>query len=256
MKETTLFYREAGSGPALLFLHGGWGYEAYPFDAQIVEFGRRMRILIPDRPGYGKSGRTGKFPIDFHHGAALRMVQFLDEIDCADAVLWGHSDGAVIAAWMAIENPQRFPGIILEALHYYRNKPASRSFFETGARNPDAFGSRLVGILSREHGEQYWRELMRHASDVWLRLADEAPHPKADLFNGRLPELSVPTLLIHGGQDPRNEPDELQRVRQDVPHAFIQVIETAGHSPHSESPSVSLCNKHAADFLRTLGYPF
>jgi pimeloyl-ACP methyl ester carboxylesterase len=27
-----IYYREAGSGVPLVFLHGGWGYEIYPFD--------------------------------------------------------------------------------------------------------------------------------------------------------------------------------------------------------------------------------
>jgi hypothetical protein len=27
-----IHYREAGSGTTLVFLHGGWGYEVFPFD--------------------------------------------------------------------------------------------------------------------------------------------------------------------------------------------------------------------------------
>ncbi len=33
---TPIFLREHGTGFPLLFLHGGWGYEVYPFDAQIA----------------------------------------------------------------------------------------------------------------------------------------------------------------------------------------------------------------------------
>ena len=249
------FYREAGSGHPLLFLHGGWGYEAYPFDFQIEEFGGVFRILIPDRQGYGKSGRTGAFPIDFHHRAAFEMIGFLDRLGCDKTVLWGHSDGAVIAAWMGIERPQLFPAIILEAFHYFRNKPASRTFFETGATNPEAFGTRLAQLLLKEHGADYWQTLMRNASDTWLRLADEAPHPTADLFGGKLSQLSVPTLFVHGANDPRTEPDEFSRISKELPDAEIQMIARGGHSPHSEPASRSTTNEIVRQFLTARGLP-
>ena len=44
-----IYCREAGAGPALVFLHGGWGYEVYPFDRQIDTLSGRYRIVIPDR---------------------------------------------------------------------------------------------------------------------------------------------------------------------------------------------------------------
>lgn len=250
--KSTLYYRDTGSGTPLLILHGGWGYEAYPFDRQIEEFGERFRIVIPDRSGYGQSSRAFTFTVDFHWRAAQEMMAFLDTLGWERCALWGHSDGAVIAAWMAIAKPERFSGIILEAFHFYRNKPQSRAFFETGATNPDAFGSRIADILAREHGEDDWQALIRNASAAWLQLADESPRPDSDLFDGRLVELSVPALFIHGGQDPRTEPDELARVRHALPHAEIRVIENGGHSPHSESASAAECNRHAARFLGNL----
>lgn len=243
------FYREAGAGRPLLFLHGGWGYGAYPFDRQIQEFEHECRTLIPDRYGYGKSGRTGTFPIDFHHRAAMEMIEFLDELGCGSTVLWGHSDGAVISAWMGIEQPERFPAIILEAFHYYRNKPASRSFFETGATNPERFGTSLSQLLAEEHGGDYWRVLMRNASEAWLRLADEAPRAKADLFDGKLSQLNAPTLFVHGAQDPRTESDEFLQIRKELPEAEIHLIEGAGHSPHSEPSAFSMTNQLIRRFL-------
>jgi pimeloyl-ACP methyl ester carboxylesterase len=236
----------------LLFLHGGWGYEVYPFDRQMEEFGKEFRILIPDRSGYGQSGRLAEFPIDFHHRAAIEMLHFLAALELERCILWGHSDGAVIAAWMGIEKPALISGIILEAFHYYCNKPASRFFFEGGLQDPDQLGERIASILAREHGEDYWRDLIRNAAGAWVRLANQAPHPKADLLGGRLASLSVPTMLIHGARDPRTEPDEIERVRQELPQATIHVIETAGHSPHSETASYVTCNEYARQFLRGL----
>jgi haloalkane dehalogenase len=93
-----IYYREAGAGIPLVFLHGGWGYEVYPFDRAIEALRGRFRILIPDRSGYGRSTPLTKLPADFHRRAAIEMARFLDALKIERAVLWGHSDGAVIAS--------------------------------------------------------------------------------------------------------------------------------------------------------------
>jgi pimeloyl-ACP methyl ester carboxylesterase len=129
-----IHYRESGSGTPIVFLHGGWGYEVYPFDRQIREFGDRFRILIPDRTGYGGSMRLSQVPTDFHARAAVETVRLLDALHIERPVLWGHSDGAVIAAMIGITSPDRISGLILEAFHFYRVKPGSRDFRGNGRR--------------------------------------------------------------------------------------------------------------------------
>ena len=53
-------------------------------------------------------------------------------------------------------------------------------------------------------------------------------------YDSRLHELRMPVLVIHGEEDPRTEPNELDRLRREVPHAEIHMIAGAGHAPHSE----------------------
>ncbi|HST20126.1 MAG TPA: alpha/beta hydrolase [Blastocatellia bacterium] len=247
-----IHYREFGTGTPLIFLHGGWGYEVYSFDSQIEAFSDDLRILIPDRSGYGRSMRIGPMPVDFHRRAAVEMMNFLDALKIERAFLWGHSDGAVIATMMGLSSPDRFSGIILEAFHLYRVKPGSGEFFETMAHNPDMLGERICSALARDHGEDYFRELIINNGRAWLRIAEESNHPKQDLYNGRLGELAVPTLFIHGSADPRTEPDELSSVRQQFNSAQMHIIEGGGHSPHSQKSVASECNQVAGDFLRKL----
>src|SRR5687767_8623527 len=92
---TSLYVRDVGAGDPLVFLHGGWGYEFYPFDAQIAVLGATHRIVIPDRTGYGRSPRIAALPPRFHEAAANETLGVLDELGIARAALWGHSDGAV-----------------------------------------------------------------------------------------------------------------------------------------------------------------
>jgi pimeloyl-ACP methyl ester carboxylesterase len=247
-----IHYRDAGIGAPLLFLHGGWGYQIYPFDRQIEAFGEHFRILIPDRTGYGRSMRLGHVPADFHRRAAIETVSLLDALHIDRAVLWGHSDGAVIAAMIGLAEPDRISGLVLEAFHFYRKKPGSREFFETMAGDPSLLSERVGTTLSSEHGEDYWRKLIVMNGEAWLRIADEATETEQDIYDGRLSELRVPTLFIHGSRDPRTEPGELQAMRDRLPNARIELIEGGGHSPHSESASADECNRRVSEFFESL----
>lgn len=247
-----LYYREYGKGIPLLILHGGWGYHAYPFDRQIESLAGRYRVLVPDRSGYGRSGRLSEMPIDFHRRAAGEMIRLLDVLKIDRLALWGHSDGAVIAAWMGLEDPSRFTGMILEAIHYYRVKPSSRSFFEDTARDPLNLKPELCEILEQDHGEDYWQDLIRNNCRVWVRLSDEATNQDADLFGGKLSQLAIPAIFLHGMEDPRTEPDELKRVQTQLPKSKLHVIPGARHSPHSEEQSSGICNSIAYEFLNSL----
>lgn len=244
-----IHYRESGSGHPLVFLHGGWGYEIYPFDRQLEEFGNRFRILIPDRTGYGGSMRLSHVTVDFHARAAVETIRLLDALHVERPVLWGHSDGAVIAAKIGLTAPDRVSGLILEAFHFFRVKPGSRDFFTVMADDPGLLGERVVTTLAREHGDDYWHTLIVINGKAWLGIADEATHSEHDLYDGRLAELRVPTLFIHGSRDPRTEPGEIEAVREQLPSARIEMIEGGGHSPHSESSAAAECNRVAREFL-------
>lgn len=251
-KDVQLYYREAGQGTPLLFLHGGWGYEIYPFEKQIEAFKDQFRILIPDRSGYGRSQHIETLPADFHNHAAEEMLRFLDAMKIERAFLWGHSDGAVIATKMALAAPDRFFGIILEAFHYYRFKPASRGFFETMTGDPTQLGERVIKILADAHGENYWQKLIEINGTAWLKIAEESRHEKDDLYDGTISQLKTNTIFIHGKQDPRTEPDELAAVQKQLPDVSIHLIQEGKHSPHSESAVAGESIKIARQFFQSM----
>ena len=102
-----IHYREWGHGIPLLFLHGGWGYEVYPIDSQVERFQNQHRVLAPDRSGFGRSTKTEGLPDEFHMAAAVETLRFLDRLEIQQAIIWGHSDGAVIAAIIGLSAPDR-----------------------------------------------------------------------------------------------------------------------------------------------------
>lgn len=250
LSPVTIHYREFGHGKPLVFLHGGWGYAVYPFDRQIEAFQSEFRILIPDRLGYGHSTRvTGDMPLDFHGRAAAETTTVLDALGLDRAILWGHSDGAVIAAMIGLASPDRCECLILEAFHYLRRKPGSRPFFERFAAHPQDVGEQTKNLLAQDHGDDHWPTVLRRNCGVWLRIADQVKRPYEDLYDGRLGALTVPTLFLHGSLDPRTEPNEMDRLRQALPHATVRFLNNGKHSPHSEEAAFEECNTIVREFV-------
>lgn len=240
-----LYYREFGSGTPLVFLHGGWGYEVYPFDRGLAELSDRFRILIPDRSGYGLSPQLSILPPDFHLRAAEETLQFLDAMGIERAALWGHSDGAVIAGLLGLASPDRLCALVLEAFHYTRAKHGSVDFFKAMIAKPESVGNRVIAALARDHGEE-WRKTLERNATAWLAIVASG---NGDLYGGRLSQLTVPSLFIDGSRDPRIEPGDPEAVRRQLPKAEFHVIGGAGHSPHSEPAAAEETIRVATGFL-------
>src|SRR5713101_2971174 len=179
-----IHYREAGAGRPVVFLHGGWGYGYYPIDRQMEEFGARFQFLIPDRTGYGKSSRvTGAAPMDFHRRAAEEMSGFLAGLGIERCTLWGHSDGAVIAAMMGLAKPKRYERIVLEAFHFYKRKKGSTGFFERLAVDARVLGEGTRKRLAADHGKAHWKEVVQRNAEVWVRIGKSSRREYENLFD-------------------------------------------------------------------------
>jgi valacyclovir hydrolase len=113
---------------------------------------------------------------------------------------------------------------------------------------PESFGERVCRTLEREHGKDYWRELVRNEGQAWLEIGAT----DSDVYDGRLSLLRVPTLIVHGALDPRTEPGELEAVRRELPHARMHILPSGRHSPHSAASVAGECSRVVRDFLQPL----
>jgi pimeloyl-ACP methyl ester carboxylesterase len=239
-----LYYDDLGSGPAMLLLHAGWGRYVNWFYSQMEAFADH-RLIIPDRRGYGRSTPVDHLPTDYHTRNADDMLALLDGLSIPQSVLWGHSDGAVIAVWMALKAPDRVRAMTLEGTHLWRRKSASVEAFREAVGNPeDYLEERAIMRLQEGHGER-WRQVVANWARAWLALYDM----EGDLYDGRLPEIQVPTLVLHGLEDPHTDQKEIQALAAQIPGAQLNLFPEGGHSPHSERESRDECNHLVREFL-------
>lgn len=248
-EEDLVFVRQAGNGVPVLLLHCGWGYGVHAFDAIAAELAPRgFRCIAPDRTGYGRSSALDRLPIDFHRRAARETLALLDALCLRETILWGHSDGAVIAAWLAIQHPDRFPAVVLESFHFWAGKAASRTFFEAAARGGHELGERTRAALEADHGAR-WSDVVAMNGRVWIQLGETAPSSHADLYGGELGRIRAATLLLQGSGDPRTEVGEIDAAHGSIAGSRLVVVD-GKHAPHSEPAAWAQAGQTVLAFLQ------
>ena len=119
----------------------------------------------------------------------------------------------------------------------FRSKPRSRTFFDSIAGFPRALGASTASALVRDHGDR-WPEVIERHSRAWMAIDRDAASDRDDFYDGRLGEIGVPVLLVHGARDPRTEPGEIEALADSLSRPAgrhrVVVLPEGGHSPHSE----------------------
>ncbi len=112
----SLHYAEAGSGDAVICLHGtgpgSSGLSSYA--ANIGAIGERFHTYVPDLPRFGGSTKVKITAprLDYMSGAIRR---FMDALGIERAHLVGNSMGAQTALKLAIDSPDRVGRLVLMA---------------------------------------------------------------------------------------------------------------------------------------------
>ena len=109
-KLKTISYRETGSGPALVLLHGiGSGSAGWLFQLETL---KGYRLIAWDAPGYGESENLPmEKPKPGDYAQALH--EFLDRLLLKDVMLVASSLGCLMAGAYAAARPERVRGLIL-----------------------------------------------------------------------------------------------------------------------------------------------
>ncbi|MBK7579950.1 MAG: alpha/beta fold hydrolase [Myxococcales bacterium] len=109
---TSIAWGELGSGPPLLMLHG-LGDSHRTWRRVVPLLAARHRVLMPDLPGHGLSGRPdAPYTLAWY---ARTLDGFLDSLGVERVRVVGHSFGGGIAQWLLLENSPRIERLVLVA---------------------------------------------------------------------------------------------------------------------------------------------
>ena len=258
-------YAVAGSGPALLMIHGtGGGFDQGLLFTEKLS-GRNVRVVAPSRFGYLRSS----FPRDHSSQAqADAFVALLDHLKLRSVVVAGGSAGALSAVQFALRHPDRTSALILivpaanveghdpnsmpPAQEWLVNRLMRSDFLYWAARKTAP--SRLVGFLLATDPsllEQVPPDEARRAyrvldqilpiSSRWrgmLNDADLAGHPAKVDFR----RLQVPTLIISAEDDRFGTAGTSRAIARQLPSARLLLFPSGGHVllGHDEESSAQI----------------
>ena len=113
-----LHYVERGHGPALVLIHGnGMMIQDFLVSGIVDELAKRYRVIIIDRPGYGYSDRPRALWTPRAHATLFQKA--LQQLGVTQAVVLGHSWGALVAVALALQAPQLVRSLVLASGYYY-----------------------------------------------------------------------------------------------------------------------------------------
>jgi pimeloyl-ACP methyl ester carboxylesterase len=115
-----IHYREEGSGPPLLLLHGGvvssnpiWGPHPFAYASHVAALAKQFRVLALDTRGCGRTGHAGG-PITFDV-LADDVLAFIDTMKLSRPAIMGFSEGGITATIVAIKAPDAARAIVNDA---------------------------------------------------------------------------------------------------------------------------------------------
>src|SRR5512143_3007129 len=247
VNDITLHYTTHGHGDPLLLIHGGWGLGVNGFHFQEKTLAQDYHMIVPDRRGYGQSTPIDGFNADFHWQHAGDMLKLLDALKIDRVRVWGHSDGAIIGAIMAILAPERVRALVFEGGHLYNRKAESQFQMRQVYDDPNLLPEAARIKLAHYHGEDYWPQVIRNWAGAWIRLYQR----DGDLYRNRLAEIRSPVLIIHGAHDEHTPVSEMEELARRIPSARLVIYPNGGHSLHDQRETREACTQLASEFFVT-----
>jgi 3-oxoadipate enol-lactonase len=258
--EVQLSYERGGSGPPLLLIMGMSGTFSHWSEPFLEDLRSSFEVIVYDHRGIGESGPLeGELTIARLAGDAAGLLAAL-EIDTAHVL--GISMGGMVAQELALAHPEHIRTLALGCT--YCGGPGS------SLTSPEVIQRLAEGMSS---GDRAFA--VRTAWEVNVSAAYDAAHPDAfERFraigmtravpvpvimaqmqaclahdtSARLPQLQMPTQIVHGTADQMIPVANAEIIHRLIPGSHLEILDGVGHLFFWEQPqrAAELVRDHAA----------
>ena len=249
---------ERGEGPPVVLIHGNMVTER-DFEASglIERLARAHRVIAFDRPGFGHSDRprdrlwTPQAQADLLHAA-------LAQLGVEQAVVVGHSMGAMVAMALALDHPATVRRLVLLGGYYYPSARVDALLtapvalpvlgdvmrYTVTAVSARLMLNRLVqGMFAPRDVPAHFidmlsREMMVRPIQLRANAEDAAfMIPQAMASSERHHELRMPVAIVAGADDKVIDVEaHSERLHRDIAGSTLAIVPGAGHMVHHAAP--------------------
>lgn len=250
-----MHYNEAGSGPAVIMLHGsgpgatGWSN----FKTNIETLSKNYRVILPDFPGWGKSDEFDPDTGENRASSQPEAVRLLmDALGIERAALVGNSMGGGACYAFAGRYPERIthlitmgaglfagvpmsiapagPSVGLQLLHRAYAEPTPANFrrlcevmvFDRSFVTDQLVEERTASALASPRHLENWLKIHNTGGSMLAR-------DDAYALAVKLGTSTVPALLVHGRDDRVAGVEVTQRANAILPRSQMLVFNRCGH---------------------------
>ncbi|GAB4350133.1 MAG: alpha/beta hydrolase [Candidatus Abyssubacteria bacterium] len=237
---------------AIVFVHG-FSSSLYTWRECLEPLSKQYRVYALDLKGFGFSEKPdSEYTVDAYVDF---LIRFMDELELPSATLCGNSMGGNIAWRAALKYPDRVERLILVDASGYPSDHSGIPFLLRLGRLPGmgeifgAFVSRSQiraslesayfndAAVTEETVDVYYYALRTEGAmrAVLARLRGSAE--EAEQWYTKIPEITVPTLIIWGKEDTWVKPENADRFHEDIEGSRLVMIPNCGHLPQEETPT-------------------
>lgn len=257
-----IYYEIHGHGKPLVLI-SGIGYPLWQWHKMVPYLAKHFQVVTFDNRGVGQSDKpAGPYTAQL---LAADTAGLLDTLDIESAAIMGHSMGGFIAQAMALDFPEKVSELILCSTNFGgpNHVPVTPEAFavlsDTTSDPLTRFKNGLV--VSTASG---WADANPEMVKEWVewRVANPldvaayqaqlavglALMSEETAFENKLPQISVPTLIVFGAHDKVVPPENADLLQKQIPGSKAAIIPDAGHFFPIEVPVAA--SQIIIDFLK------
>jgi pimeloyl-ACP methyl ester carboxylesterase len=238
-----IYYREAGSGPTVILLHG-LGADASQWTQTIAALAPRYHVYALDQIGFGKSDKP---MINYRVATLVSFLrEFYNQAGIAKATLVGNSLGGWTAAAFTISYPDKVEKLVLvDAAGYSPErtglpKPTREMMMALNASTPEGMKTTLDLVLYNKQLitepfiKQAFADKLRHNDGYTINMFIESFLRGEDQLDGKVGAIKVPTLIVWGKEDILTPLALGNAFKEEIKGSEMVVIDKCAHVPHLE----------------------
>lgn len=217
----------AQSNPPLVLLHGGVG-DIEDFNSLATELSAHYRLIAIDSRGHGASSSGG---------VELTYMQLADDaLAIIDALavpamsVIGFSDGGIVGYRLALKAASRVRRLVAISASCRLTEPTAGIFEGVTASYFDEEFPETRRQYARLNPQGDFEGLVRASVRMWT---DRSEHGYP---GDRVSDISCPTLLVRGDDDPLFSLEEAAELRQLIRNSHLLNVPFAGHTVLAENP--------------------
>lgn len=230
-----------GEGEVILLIHGSSGSIADWQEQVAYRLAEEYRVVAFDSYGFGLSERNESFEYGFDLWMR-QAIEVLDALGIEEAVVLGHSAGAVTAVLLGAFYPERVRGVVLSG-HGMTMDPAQMVPVLPGIGELWAARQTVIGDTFsdsyREQAEAVHR--IRGTRAAYLSFVRNQILALTSARNRQIAStmyetIEAPVLQMHGSLDQSQDIESARSLSSRLSNSRFVAIDGSDHHIHNEAP--------------------